>query len=116
MRAVPRHIRALDEARNQRSRKLLPGADTRGVRGQGLCGPRLHRFLPRIPSAVVPLADKARPILYVELNWLVTRAERPHLVADGRHQNVSAIEVLLRQLDRLPLRQKSVGPAISSRG
>ena len=72
--------------------------------------------MPRIPSAVVPLADKARPILYVELNWLVTRAERPHLVADGRHQNVSAIEVLLRQLDRLPLCQKSVGPAISCRG
>src|SRR5580693_6448678 len=46
----------------------------------------------------------------------ITCAEGGHLIADGSRQNVSAVEVLLRQLDGLPLRQKSVGPAISCRG
>src|SRR5580693_8169587 len=45
----------------------------------------------------------------------ITCAEGGHLIADGSRQNVSAVEVLLRQLDGLPLSQKSVGPAISCR-
>ena len=62
------------------------------------------------------ITPKKAPALPGSAKVNITRAERSNLVADGSRQNVSAVEVLLRQLDGLSLRQKRVGPAISCWG
>src|SRR5215469_10032703 len=57
----------------------------------------------RTPLPVVPLPDKATPVLDIQVDSLHPDIELCHLVAlSGRSQNVKAIEAAGREFDHLP--------------
>src|ERR1035437_7407125 len=101
MRAIPSEVGTLDIARLDTGH--LPVTVMRGVL--------------RDPLSVVPLSDESAPVLDVQVDPSVADFQRRLLIAVCRScQHVHAVIVARRQINRLPLRNDSIGYAGLRRG
>src|SRR5712691_935931 len=110
MRSEPRQRSAFDEARRDPdhfairfgsgARTLQLRRDIRRRARRWRAWRDRHFF--RLPLSIVPLTNKAAPILNVQIDRIVTDAKRRHLIAVSRSgYDIDAIERPARQRDRL---------------
>src|SRR5258707_2131639 len=117
MRSEPRQRRAFDKTRRDPNHLAVwigPSARTLKLRRDVGRSARRHwsrrnRDFFGLPLPIVPLADKAAPVLNIQIDRVAADAKRCFLIAVGRSgHDVHAIESTMRQSDRLALRNRGI--------
>src|SRR5260370_33854088 len=124
MRSEPRQRSPFDKTRGDPNHLTVwIGPSARTLKLRRYVGRRARRRRSRrnrdffgLPLPIVPLADKAAPVLNIQIDGSVADAKRCLLIAVGRSgHDVHAIENTARQGDRLAFRDRGIGRSFRRR-